>query len=66
MPTPTSIHASLVVLTDRIERSREEVGRLAEGLRLDDHGDLIAAIHEAERTLRLAARALDRATRMSR
>jgi hypothetical protein len=64
--TPSSTHANLVVITDRVERSREEVGRLAEGLNLDQHADLIAAIYEAERALRSAARALTRATRISR
>jgi hypothetical protein len=64
--SPSSTHASLVVITDRVERSREEVGHLAEGLTLDQHADLITAIYEAERALRSAARALNRASRISR
>ena len=42
-----------------------EVAHLAEGLTLDHDGELIAAIYEAERALRGAARALRRAARVA-
>ena len=65
MPAPSSTHAVLTVITDHVERYGHEVAHLAEGLTLDHDGELIAAIYEAERALRGAARALRRAARVA-
>ena len=62
----------LTVMTDHVDRYREEVARMADGLTADDrvagrpgaHADLVSALYEAERALRSAARALQRAVKL--
>jgi hypothetical protein len=64
----------LPVMTDHVDRYREEVARMADGLTADDrvagradaHADLVAALYEAERALHSAARALQRAIKLDR
>jgi hypothetical protein len=71
MPT-SSTAAVLTVITDHVDRYREEVARMADGLVADDrvagfpeaHADLVSALYEAERALRGATRALQRAVKM--
>ncbi len=65
MPASSSTQAALTVITDRVERYRDEVTHLAEALTVEQHADLISAIYEAERALGSAARSLRRASRIA-
>lgn len=61
-----SAHASssaneLHVIADTIERQRERVGAIAEPFLGTDREDVITTVHEAERQLLMAVRALRRA-----
>ena len=58
---PTSTANELHVIVDMIERQRERVGSLAEPFLGSDREDVITTVHEAERQLLMAARALRRA-----
>lgn len=58
--------AELHVIADHVERLRERVGSLAEPYLGTDREDLVSTIHEAERQLRMAARALQRALKTAR
>lgn len=60
-PDPTSIAAELHVIADQAERLRERVGALAEPFLGTDREDVLVTVHEAERQLSMAARALQRA-----
>jgi hypothetical protein len=56
--------AELIVAADHIERYRERVGGLVTTLVGHGQEDAIAAIVEAERSLRTAHRMLERAARL--
>ncbi|MEN9505022.1 MAG: hypothetical protein RI958_948 [Actinomycetota bacterium] len=60
----SSAHAELSAIADQLERYRERVVALVPGLRGGNHDDVIAALFEAERSLRSAGRAVDRAERL--
>lgn len=61
----SSAEAELSVIADHLERYRERVVGLVPTLRGEgEHDDAIAAIYEAERSLRSAHRALTRASRL--
>ena len=56
-----SAAAELAVMADTIERHRERVASLATPFLGTDRDDVVVSIHEAERQLLIAARALRRA-----
>ena len=58
--------AELSAAIEIIGRYRQRVAELAVTHTGDDRDDLVSAIHEAERALRVAERALQRAERVSR
>ena len=58
--------AELHVIADQVDRMRERVGSLAEPFLGTDREDLVSAIHEAERQLRMAERSLQRALKTAR
>jgi len=58
--------AELSAAIEIIGRYRQRVADLAVTHAGDDRDDLVSAIHEAERALRVAERALQRAERVSR
>jgi hypothetical protein len=51
----------LHVIADTIERQRERVGAIAEPFLGTDRDDVVTTVHEAERQLLMAIRALRRA-----
>lgn len=61
-----TIAAELSVMSEGTERYAQRVADLATSRLGAEHDDLLSAIHEAERTLRIAHRALARAQRFSR
>ncbi|MGA0204139.1 MAG: hypothetical protein ACO3LC_01065 [Ilumatobacteraceae bacterium] len=61
----STIAAELAVMADGTERYFERVRELGSSHLGEDRDDLLAAIHEAERALRAAHRALLRATRLA-
>lgn len=63
-PDLTTIAAELAVMAEGTERYRQRVSDLGQGNLGGLHDDLLAAIHEADRALRTAQRALLRASRM--
>jgi hypothetical protein len=63
MSTAT-VAAELAVASDHVENYRERVAALVTPLQGGDHDDVVAAMYEAERALRTAARSLDRAIRL--
>ena len=62
----SSAEAELSVISDQIERYRDRVVGIIPALRGGEHDDTIAAIFEAERSLRSAHGALERAGRLLR
>lgn len=62
-PDPSRIAAELNVIADTIERQRERVGSLAHPFLGTEREDIVASVHEAERQLLMAGRALRRALR---
>ncbi len=60
-PDPTSAAAELHVIADTVERQRERVASIAEPYLGTEREDVITAVHEAERQLLIATRALRRA-----
>jgi hypothetical protein len=60
-PDPASAAAELHVITDTVERQRERVAAIAEPYLGTDREDIITTLHEAERQLQIAVRALRRA-----
>lgn len=62
-PDPSSVAAELDVIADTIERQRERVGELARPFVGTDREDIVSTVHEAERQLLMASRALRRALR---
>ena len=67
MTTPDleTIAAELAVMAEGTDRYRDRVADLARR-NLAEHDDLVSAIHEAERALRTAQRALTRANKLAR
>jgi hypothetical protein len=68
MSDPESTGVELAVIADAVERMRERVAALAEPFRsapgaAPGRDDIVTAVHEAERQLRSARRALERAVR---
>lgn len=60
-PDPSSTAAELHVIADTIERQRDRVAGLAEPYLGTEREDVISTVHEAERQLLIATRALRRA-----
>ncbi|MDJ0770400.1 MAG: hypothetical protein QNJ12_16510 [Ilumatobacter sp.] len=58
---PASASAELHVIADTVERQRERVAAIAEPFLGTEREDVVTAVHEAERQLHVAARALRRA-----
>lgn len=56
--------AELTVTADHVDRYRQRIAALAAPLLGSDHDDVVAAIYEAERSLRTAQRSLERAARL--
>lgn len=61
----STIAAELAVMADGTERYFERVRELGSSHLGEDLEDLLSAVHEAERNLRSAHRALLRATRLA-
>jgi len=59
-----STKAELSVAADHVDRYRERVAGLVQPLLGGSHDDAIAAMYEAERALRTASRALERAAKL--
>ena len=62
-PDPSRIASELSVIADTIERQRERVGALANPFLGTEREDIVSTVHEAERQLLMAGRALQRALR---
>ena len=60
-PDPSSSANELHVIADTIERQRDRVAGIAEPFLGTEREDVVATVHEAERQLQIAARALRRA-----
>ena len=60
-PDPTSAAAELHVITDTVEQQRDRVGAIAEPFLGTEREDVVTTVHEAERQLLIATRALRRA-----
>lgn len=60
-PDPRSALVELQVIADGVERQRERVASLAEPFLGTEREDVVTTVHEAERQLLLASRALRRA-----
>lgn len=56
MSTPSG--AALSVISEHVDRYRHEIADMVANYRDGDHDDVIAALYEAERLLRSAARAV--------
>lgn len=65
-PDPTSAVNELSVIADTIDRQRERVGAIAEPFLGTERDDVVSTVHEAERQLLMASRALQRAIRTLR
>jgi len=61
----STIAAELAVMAEGTARYQERVAELRSGDLGEQHDDLVSAIHEAERALRTAQRALMRANRIA-
>lgn len=61
-----TVAAELSVISEGTDRYAERVAELASGRIDGEHDDLLSAVHEAERALRVAHRALSRAQRLAR
>jgi hypothetical protein len=62
-PDPTSAATELHVIADTIDRQRERVGAIAEPFLGTERDDIVTTVHEVERQLLMASRALRRAIR---
>ena len=62
-PDPTTAVNELSVIADTIERQRERVATIAEPFLGTERDDVVTTVHEAERQLLMASRALRRAIR---
>lgn len=56
--------AELAVTADHVERYRQPIAALATPLRDGEHDDVVAAMSEAERSLRTAQRSIERAVKL--
>lgn len=63
-PETETTAAELRVMADTIDRHRERVAALAVPFLGGDRDDVVTAVHEAERQLSIAARALRRTIKM--
>jgi hypothetical protein len=63
-PNTSSTAAELTAVADTVGRSRERVAHLAEPYLGTEREDVVAAIYEAERQLRSAQRAIQRALKL--
>ena len=61
----STIAAELAVIAEGTDRYRQRVADLGQANLGGKHDDLLAAIHEADRSLRSAQRALLRASRIA-
>ena len=64
MPAASSTAAELAALAETVGRSRQRVAGLAEPYLGTEREDIVAAVYEAERQLRGAERALQRALKL--
>ena len=64
VPAASSTAAELAALADTVGRSRQRVAGLAEPYLGTEREDIVAAVYEAERQLRGAERALQRALKL--
>jgi hypothetical protein len=64
VPNPSTTAAELAAVADTIGRSRNRVAGLAEPYLGSEREDIVAAVYEAERQLRGAERALQRALKL--
>lgn len=62
-PDPRRVAAELDVIADTVERQRERVADLVHPFLGTDREDVVSTVHEAERQLLMASRALRRALR---
>jgi len=60
-PNPTTAATELHVIADTVERQRDRVGAIAEPFLGTEREDVVSTVHEAERQLQIATRALRRA-----
>lgn len=60
-----TVAAELSVMSEGTDRYAERVADLASSRIDGEHDDLLSAVHEAERALRVAHRALARAQRLT-
>ena len=60
-PHPSSAAAELHVIADTVERQRDRVAGIAEPYLGTEREDVVTTVHEAERQLLIATRALRRA-----
>ncbi len=60
-PDPSSATAELHVIADTVDRQRDRVAAIAEPFLGTEREDIVAMVHEAERQLHIATRALRRA-----
>lgn len=64
VPAASSTAAELAALAETVGRSRQRVAGLAEPYLGTEREDIVAAVYEAERQLRGAERALQRAIKL--
>jgi len=64
VPAASSTAAELATLAETVGRSRQRVAGLAEPYLGTEREDIVAAVYEAERQLRGAERALQRALKL--
>lgn len=60
-PNTSTISAEMHVIADLVERQTERVASLAAPFAGTDRDDIVVTVHEAERQLLMASRALRRA-----
>ena len=60
-PDPSSASAELSVIADTLERHRDRIAAVAEPFLGTEREDVVTTVHEAERQLLVATRALRRA-----
>ncbi len=65
VPSAESTAAELASIADNVDQYRSRVAALAEPFIGTDRDDLVSAIYEAERQLRIAERTLQRAIKMA-
>ncbi len=60
-PDPSTASAELQVIADTVERQRDRVAAIAEPFLGTEREDIVSSVHEAERQLLIATRAIHRA-----